>query len=380
MKLVFFSNFLNHHQTPICEEFYNILGENFTFVSTIDTPVSFLENGYPDCRNVLYNLKSYENDSNLQKAIKLAQQADVVIIGGGPELNYFDNICLKQDNLMFRYFERIFKRGYSSLLSPRALYLNFMFHTRYRNKNVYMLCASAFASIDFKILLSYPKKMFRWGYFTSVEEQNIDSIIKRRTKSKVFKILWVARFIDWKHPEIPVRLAFTLKKMNIDFELNMIGTGELFPSTSRLISSLGLVNDVNLLGSIPNKEVKKMMLDSDIFTFTSDRNEGWGAVLNEAMSCGCAVVASNKIGAAPFLIKNKVNGMLFKSRNQIDFQNKVISLIKDKEMRIKISKKAYETMSKVWSPKKAANNFIQLVNSINNNTSPPSQGPCSLIK
>ena len=126
--------------------------------------------------------------------------------------------------------------------------------------------------------------------------------------------------------------------------------------------------------------VGKMMLDSDIFTFTSDRNEGWGAVLNEAMSCGCAVVASNKIGAAPFLIKNKVNGILFKSRDQIDFQNKVISLIKDKEKRVKLSNRAYESMVKVWSPKNAVNNFLQLVNSINNNTNSILQGPCSLIK
>lgn len=379
MKLVFFSNFLNHHQTPICDEFYSILGEDFTFVSTINTPSVFLENGYPDCRNVPYNFKSYESDRHLQKAVKFAQQADVVIIGGGPELNYFDNICLKQDNIMFRYSERIFKRGFSSLLSPRALYLNFMFHTRHRNKNVYMLCASAFASVDFNIILAYPKKMFRWGYFTSVQERNIDSIIERRTESKVFKIMWVARFIDWKHPEMPIRLAATLKRMNINFQLNMIGTGELLPSSSRLISRLGLVNDVNLLGSIPNNEVKNMMLDTDIFTFTSDRNEGWGAVLNEAMSSGCAVVASNKIGAAPFLIKNKENGMLFKSRNQVDFQNKVISLIEDEEMRVKISKKAYESMSKVWAPKNAAVNFIQLVNSVNNNATPPLQGPCSLI-
>lgn len=48
-----------------------------------------------------------------------------------------------------------------------------------------------------------------------------------------------------------------------------------------------------------------MMRESHIFIFTSDRGEGWGVVLSEAMANGCTVVASNKIGAAPFLVKHK---------------------------------------------------------------------------
>ena len=56
-----------------------------------------------------------------------------------------------------------------------------------------------------------------------------------------------------------------------------------------------------------------MMRVSHNFIFTSDRGEGWGVVLSEAMANGCTVVASNKIGAAPFLVKHKKNGLLFQS-------------------------------------------------------------------
>ena len=36
------------------------------------------------------------------------------------------------------------------------------------------------------------------------------------------------------------------------------------------------------------------MEKADIFLFTSDRREGWGAVANEAMNSACALVVSGK--------------------------------------------------------------------------------------
>ena len=48
-----------------------------------------------------------------------------------------------------------------------------------------------------------------------------------------------------------------------------------------------------------------------IYCLTSDKNEGWGAVLNEAMSSGCCPVSSIEAGATPYLVKDGVNGFSF---------------------------------------------------------------------
>ena len=47
------------------------------------------------------------------------------------------------------------------------------------------------------------------------------------------------------------------------------------------------------------------MEESEIYLVTSDRKEGWGAVVNEAMNSGCAVVADHMIGAAPWMIRQR---------------------------------------------------------------------------
>ena len=34
MKIAFFSNFLNHHQLPFCQEMIKILNDDFIFIAT----------------------------------------------------------------------------------------------------------------------------------------------------------------------------------------------------------------------------------------------------------------------------------------------------------------------------------------------------------
>ena len=59
------------------------------------------------------------------------------------------------------------------------------------------------------------------------------------------------------------------------------------------------------------------MEKSEIFLFTSDKGEGWGAVLNESMNSACAVVASHAIGSVPFLLKDGENPSLSVARDKV---------------------------------------------------------------
>ena len=81
--------------------------------------------------------------------------------------------------------------------------------------------------------------------------------------------------------------------------------------------------------------------------------------MNEAMSQGCAVVASDLIGAAPFLIEDGKNGLLFKSENLNSLYKKV-KLLFDEDYRTMISTNAVLTMQKIWNPQTAAERFIHL--------------------
>lgn len=380
MTLTFVSNFLNHHQTPVADELYNKLGDNYRFVSTESTPESFLKSGYPNCERYPYNLLAYKDESNYDKALQLVLDSDIVIFGSSliPELL---KVRLVSGKPLFKYSERWHKERKSYLFLPYHI-LNgnvWRHHTSLRNKPVYLLCAGAFVSNDCDLIGAYSNKRFKWGYFTTVEELEIEKILIDK-KDKKIRMLWVSRFIDWKHPELPVKLAFFLKKKGYDFQIDMIGTGPLIEKTQRLISKLSVGNCVRILGTMPNNQVAYEMKQSHIFLFTSDRQEGWGAALNEAMSNGCSVVASNLIGSVPFLLKDSYSGMVFKSGNIKSLQDKVEQLLNDKELCNHLAYNAYKVMYNVWSPKNASKNLLQLGQAIlegNIDSVNIVEGPCS---
>jgi glycosyltransferase involved in cell wall biosynthesis len=95
----------------------------------------------------------------------------------------------------------------------------------------------------------------------------------------------------------------------------MIGIGPYLDGTKEYAKKLGVDDLIEFLGSMKPEHVREHMEKSQIHIFTSDKYEGWGAVLNEAMNSACAVVTSHAIGATPFLVQNCQNGLIYESGN-----------------------------------------------------------------
>jgi hypothetical protein len=79
--------------------------------------------------------------------------------------------------------------------------------------------------------------------------------------------------------------------------------------------------------------------------FTSSAQEGWGAVLNEAMACGCAVVASSVAGSTPFLINHNNNGKIYRYGNDKNAYRAVKELLLNKEEAEMLGKNAMKTIA-----------------------------------
>lgn len=176
------------------------------------------------------------------------------------------------------------------------------------------------------------------------------------------EILWVARFINWKHPEIVLKLAQSLKKQNYNFNIKMLGTGKLEDKIKKQIKTQRLDDVIEVVGQVPSDEVKNYMEKANIFIGTSDNREGWGAVVNEAMNAGCAVVANKRMGSVPFLIKHGENGMIYSSYSELE--NCVKTVIDDKNVREKLGKNAYKVVTEEWTSSVATENLMKLFESI----------------
>ena len=275
---------------------------------------------------------------------------------------------LKQDKLTFRYRARVFifpDGFFNTVFNKEKLKLFYDRHIKYRkNKNLYMLCANAYGAKDFNFLGLYKDKIYKWGYFLETNKYDIDKLIEKKEENKKTEIIWVARFIKWKHPEVVVKLAKRLKKQKYNFHIKMLGTGKLEEKTRKKVKKLGLEDVLEIVGQVPSDEVKNYMERANMFIGTSDSQEGWGAVINESMHAGCALVANKRMGSVPFLIKDGETGLIYTTYSELE--DKVKLLMKDKELRDKLGKNAYTYITEKWTGSVAANNLIELFDSIIN--------------
>lgn len=376
MKITFYSNFLTHHQLPFCLEMYKKYGEDFKFVSMEKINQERISLGYKDMDNDYpFVLKAYESKEKYNEATKLAVDSDIVIAGSTPTDDYIKE-RLKQDKITFRYYARIFYNGVLSIFDFENSKKVYDRHLKYKkNKNLYLLCASSYGPNDFNELGMYKNKCFKWGYFPETKIYNVEDLLKQKENEKI-EIIWVGRFIKEKHPKYVVKLAQKLKEKNYNFEIKMIGNGELLEKTKSQIEKYNLTNQIKLVGAVKSDKVRSYMEKANIFICTSDKNERWGVVLNEAMNSGCTVIAYKGIGGVPFLIKNNENGLAYTSLD--DFYKKTMKVMDDKALREKLSKNAYKTISEVWTAKVAVQNFEKLVKSIiDGKPNPVKEGPAS---
>lgn len=378
MKVTFVSNYINHHQIPVSSELYAKLGADYAFVQTEAMEQERVQMGWnPDTESLPY-LRLYETDP--QGTMQLIMDSDVVIFGGTDEESFIQP-RLKAGKPVIRYSERIYKTGQWKFISPRGLKKKYEDHTKYRKAPVYLLCAGAYVASDFNLVRAYPNKKLKWGYFPAMKDYDVDKLLEKKAKKTGrIEILWAARFIDWKHPEMVVKLAETLKKESYNFHITMIGGGVMKDEIEQMVEALGVGDFVTLAGFRTPDEVRTYMEKADIYLVTSDRQEGWGAVVNEAMNSGCAVVGDAMIGAVPYLIKDGENGLIYKTRSQKALEQAVKALLDEPNQTQELGRRAYQTIQETWNAKVAAERLLGFAKELLNgapNLERYSEGPLS---
>lgn len=380
MKITFVSNYINHHQIPFSNVMFEHLGTEYTFVQTEPMEEERINMGWNLQEVPPYVRYAYEEPEFCQQ---LVLDSDIVIWGGTEEESMLQP-RLKQGKPVIRYSERLYRTGQWKAITPRGLRKKYLDHTRYRRSPVYLLCSGAYVASDFHIVKAYPNKMFRWGYFPACIEYDMEKVWENKIHNQECKeILWVARFIELKHPELMVSLAEELLKTRNDFHITMLGCGELEATINRLIVEKKLEKYITLAGTKKPEEVRHYMEKAPIFFMTSNRQEGWGAVVNEAMNSGCAVIANRMIGSVPFLVQHGVNGYWYRKANAKELAELVNPLLDNKELCKQIGMEAYKTIFKEWNAKVAAERLLQICADVVEGKEPKipwESGPCSRAK
>jgi glycosyltransferase involved in cell wall biosynthesis len=133
--------------------------------------------------------------------------------------------------------------------------------------------------------------------YAGVEHERFAAPDHRPSRSTV-RLLCVGRLVPYKGIELLLR-ALAVASKKCELKLDLVGDGDaLYTRYCReLVDSLGLKQAANFVPHVPRAELPGLYQEADIFCFPT-LCDTYGIALLEAMSAGCAVIATDAGGAA----------------------------------------------------------------------------------
>ncbi len=358
MRLAFVSNYFNHHQRALADRLYTLCGGAFTFVATSVMREERRTLGYGESEIPEYVTLALNDTSRRLVADTVMQNADAVIFGAAPQ-NMLTP-CLKARKPVFRYSERLLKNGSEWWKYP---YRRMRLHRdNPSSAPLFLLSAGAYAAGDYARFGLFHGRTLRWGYFPALRTYPEPRILM--DKKDPTHILWCGRMIDWKHPEQAIKLIGRLRREGLDCHLTMVGSGIMESSLQDKAESGGLGNCVTFTGPRRPEQVRDLMESAGIYLLTSDQREGWGAVVNEAMNSGCAVVATEAAGSVPYLIRDGVSGCICPTGHTNVMEEWVKALLTHPGTQRELGMAALQTISETWNASVAAYRLVQVIEQV----------------
>lgn len=174
--------------------------------------------------------------------------------------------------------------------------------------------------------------------------------------------LFVGRFVnEYKDISTLIEAFHQLPVSYSQATLLLVGDGPDRGRYERQVQELGL-KDVTFLGMCDHETLTKIYAAADVFVFPSI-SEPWGFVLNEAMEFGLPLIVSDAVGAAPDLVHEGKNGIIFEAGNTKALAQALEKLARSQALREKMGKESLEII-KQFTPKRWAMGVIDCLSEV----------------
>lgn len=328
--------------------------DNFRYAATQPPTIERQRIGWRFDINEPWLLRVAEVNHDREEFCHWWDGADVVVCGVRA-IAWMKNRLRKQ-MLVFHMSERWWKPPIrmARLIHPVFLVMALKFRHLSKSPWFHFLPIGKYAAKDIKWLAPLKKQSWQWAYFTEIPEP-LPNVERER---ETFKVLWVGRMIKWKRVETLIKgFSLLIKKRN-DAILTLVGDGPERRRLQALARQLLPQNSFQFISPMPENEIVPFMKQFHVYVLPSNGGEGWGAVVNEAMSAGCAVIGSTTAGASCTMIKHSGNGLLFRSGHWQELGSHLQLLSQDESLRIMLAMEGQKTIQNLWSPTTAANRLV----------------------
>lgn len=271
-----------------------------------------------------------------------------------------------------RYFKnktKILFRGDSTLIDEpvgftfKKIFRKFFLKWVYRNIDFALYVGSANKQYYLKHGVKSAQLVFTPHAIDNNRFANNTITTKRQElniSSNAIVFLFAGKFETKKNPLLLFDTFVQLN--NTNSHLVLVGNGKLENELKKKLAALSslIKNNIHILSFQNQSEMPAIYKMADVFCLPSKGpGETWGLAINEAMACGCAIIASDKCGCAEDLVKNEANGYIVKSDDGNDLAKKMNYFVETQQL--ELMKKASLNIIKDWSFDKICDAIEQTV-------------------
>ena len=160
-------------------------------------------------------------------------------------------------------------------------------------------------------------------------------------------MLFCAKLQPWKRP-FDLLQAFAKSGIS-EALLVFAGEGPLRGELEARAETLGVAKRVRFLGFVNQSQLPGIYTAADLMVLPSEY-DAFGVVVNEAMLCGCAVAASDRVGAARDLIAEGRTGFVYPCGDVEALAGVLRRAFRD-PVRLKEMQQEARARMETWSPR-----------------------------
>ena len=178
------------------------------------------------------------------------------------------------------------------------------------------------------------------------------------------RLLWVRSLQSIYNPTMALEVVQKLKVKYPTIYLTMVGPdkGNLLTKLKEEIVAKQIKNNVKFTDKLTLVEWMTLSEDSDIFINTTHIDNTPVSVL-EAMMLGLPIVSTN-VGGIPFVIGDKINGLLCNDNNVEEMCRLIDLLISDPQLVKRLTLNARRFVDENYSSEKVLKAWIKLINTV----------------
>jgi glycosyltransferase involved in cell wall biosynthesis len=187
--------------------------------------------------------------------------------------------------------------------------------------------------------------------------------VAREVVENELRLITVARLAPAKGHSVALQAIKKLKEQMPSLKVNytIVGEGEIREQIAHDITTLGLQQQAQLVGTAGEDEVARYLQAADVFILPSvGLGEAAPVSVMEAMASGLAVISSI-IGGTPEMIEDGVDGFLFERGDVERLTEILMTLARDPELRKKIGAAARLKAESQFTAKGFAQQFYSRI-------------------